>query len=385
MKRSLVLGAIVLILAALVFSWMHRRPDPRRSSEKAAAQVDALMAPWSKGETPGAAVIVIRDGQILLKKGYGMANLEQRRPIDPDTAFLLCSVTKQFTAMAIMILAERGKLRYDDALSSFFPEFPPYAQAVTLRHLLHHTAGFPEYDSLFLESGAIDQFWPRSAKSRSSRFEPTSKDVLRILAQQKELAFAPGERWEYSNSGYVILAQVVEKVTGQTFAQFLQQEIFQPLGMKRSRLYDETRPTIEKRATSYKTGANGRFRDIDYAPQNAVYGEDNIYTTIEDMYAWDQALYTETLVRAATLREAFTPGRLKDGTATRYGFGWGTDRALGREALAHGGAWLGFRTYILRFPAQKFTVVVLSNLSEFQPDTMATEISRIYLEGNRFW
>lgn len=201
---------------------------------------------------------------------------------------------------------------------------------------------------------------------------------MQILAQQKELQFAPGERWEYSNSGYVILAQVVEKVTGQTFAQFLQQEIFQPLGMKRSRLYDETRPTIQKRATSYKGG--GVYREIDYAPQNAVYGEDNIYTTVEDMYSWDQALYTEKLVRAATLKEAFTPGRLNDGTATSYGFGWGLNRTLGLEALEHGGAWLGFRTYIVRFPTRRFTVIVLSNLAQFEPDAIAAEISKIYLD-----
>lgn len=177
----------------------------------------------------------------------------------------------------------------------------------------------------------------------------------------------------------MILAQVVEKVSGQTFAQFLQQEIFQPLGMKGSLLYDETRPTIPKRATSYTLAPNGRYREIDYAPQNAVYGQDNIYSTIEDLYAWDQALATEKLVRAATLEEAFTPGKLNDGTATRYGFGWFVEEVLGREALVHGGSWLGFRTYFLRFPKQRFTVIVLSNLDEIQPDAIATEISKIYL------
>jgi len=318
-----------------------------------------------------------------LKKGYGLANLEKKQPIDPDTAFLLGSVTKQFTAMAIMILAERGKLRYEDTLSGFFPEFPPYAQKITLRNLLQHTAGFPEYDDLFLASGKMDSYWPRSSKSKPSRFEPTSKDVMRILAEQKELQHTPGEKFVYSNSGYVILAQVVERVAGQAFAQFLQQEIFQPLGMKRSRLYDETRPMIQKRATSYK--GTGVYKEIDYAPQNAVYGEDNIYTTVEDMYYWDQALYTNKLVKAATLKEAFTPGKLKDGTATSYGFGWAVNRVIGFKALEHGGAWLGFRTYIVRFPSQRFTVIVLSNLAQFQPDVIAAEISKIYLVDEGFW
>lgn len=372
MRRALVVGALVLALLAIFFV--------RRDQRTPADQVDALLKPWSQGDTPGAAIIVIKEGQVLLKRGYGLANLESRQPIGPDTSFLLCSLTKQFTAMAVMILAERGKLRYEDTLSSFFPEFPPYAQKVTIRHLLQHTAGFPEYDDLFLASGEIDRFWPRSVKSRPSRFEPTSKDVLRRLAEQKELRFVPGEKWEYSNSGYVILAQIVEKVTGQSFAQFLQQEIFQPLGMKRSRLYDETRPTVEKRATSYRLAESGLYRDIDYAPQNAVYGADNIYTTVEDMYSWDQALSTEKLVRAATLEEAFTAGRLNNGKATNYGFGWFLIEALGLEALAHGGSWLGFRTYILRFPDQRFTVIVLSNLDQFRPDVLATEISKIYLD-----
>jgi CubicO group peptidase (beta-lactamase class C family) len=373
MKGAWVVGALGLAVVALALSCSDRQPaDPRD-------RVDALLAPWSKGDAPGAAVLVIKDGQVVVKKGYGLASVEDKQPIEPDTAFLLCSLTKQFTAMAVMILAERGKLRYEDTLSSFFPEFPPYAQSITIRHLLQHTAGFPEYDDLFLASGKIDRFWPRSAKSKPSSFEPTSKDVLRILAEQKELRFAPGEKFEYSNSGYVVLAQVVEKVSGQTFAQFLQQEIFQPLGMKNSRLYDETRPTIPKRATSYKLAANGVYREIDHAPQNAVYGEDNIYTTVEDLYHWDQALYTEKLVRAATLKEAFTPGKLNNGTATRYGFGWFVDEVLGLEALVHGGSWLGFRTYVLRFPDQRFTVVVLSNLAEFQPDAIATGISKIFL------
>lgn len=340
--------------------------------------VDSLFATWNKGDTPGAAVIVIKDGQILLKKGYGLANLENKKPIEPDTAFLLASVTKQFTAMAIMILAEYGKLRYDDSLSQFFPQFPSYSQKITVRHLLYHLAGFPEYDDLFLESGELDKDYPRSANSMRSSFEPTVKDALAILAEVKELHFAPGEKFEYSNSGYVILALIVEKVTGQTFSQFLQQNIFQPLDMRRSLLYDETRPQIQNVATSY-TLEDGDYKDIDYAPQNAIYGEDNIYTTIEDMYKWDQALYTEQLVKAATLKEAFTSGRLNNGQASGYGFGWGVHRFLGLDALAHSGSWLGFRTSIVRIPSQHFTVVVLANLAQIDAADFAAKISKIYL------
>lgn len=313
-----------------------------------------------------------------MKKGYGLANLENKKPIEPDTVFLLASVTKQFTAMAIMILAEYGKLRYSDSLSGFFPQFPPYAQTITIRHLLYHLAGFPEYDDLFLESGKLDKDYPRSAKSVRSDFEPTVKDALAILAEVKELQFAPGEKFEYSNSGYMILALIVEKVIGQTFSEFLQQNIFQPLDMRRSILYDETRPQIQNVATSY-TLEDGVYKDIDYAPQNAIYGEDNIYTTIEDMYKWDQALYTEQLVKAATLQEAFTSGRLNNGKTSGYGFGWAVRRFLGLDALVHGGSWLGFRTSIVRIPSQHFTVVVLANLAQIDAGDFAAKISKIYL------
>jgi CubicO group peptidase (beta-lactamase class C family) len=383
MKRVLS-AALVLAFITLVFAKTDsQQVDSRRGSDRTAAdKVDALLAPWSKGDTPGVAVLVIKDGKVLLKKGYGLASLETKKPIGPDTAFLLGSITKPFTAMAIMILAERKKLHYDDPLSKFFPEFPPYAEKVTIRHLLNHTAGFPEYDDLFVKSGKMDSDWPRSAKSKPSRFEPTSKDALQILSQEKELQFTPGDQYKYSNSGYMILAQIVEKVSGKSFAQFLQQEIFQPLSMKRSRLYDETRPAIKNRATSYKL-AEGVYQEIDYAPQNAVYGEDNIYTTVEDMYYWDQALSRNKLVSAATLKEAFTPGQLNNGETTNYGFGWFVRKTPGQDRLWHLGGWLGFRTAILRLPDLRFTVVVLSNLAQCRPGEIAGGISRIYLDDKK--
>ena len=226
MKRVFVSTVLVLALITLALAQTDiQRVDSRPDSDRTAAdKVDALLAPWSKGDTPGAAVLVIKDGKVLLKKGYGLASLETRKPIDPDTVFLLGSITKPFTAMAIMILAEQKKLRYEDSLSKFLPEFSPYAQKVTIRHLLQHTAGFPEYDDLFVKSGKMDSDWPRSVKSKPSSFEPTSKDALQILAQVKELQFTPGDQYKYSNSGYMILAQIVEKVTGKPFARFLQQE-----------------------------------------------------------------------------------------------------------------------------------------------------------------
>ncbi|MFL5347105.1 MAG: serine hydrolase [Hyalangium sp.] len=385
MKRPISLTVLVLALSVFLSPQAYGAPDSRPPPTNALAEkVDSVMAPWSRGETPGAAIIVIQDGRIVLKKGYGLANLASKKPIEPDTAFLLGSVTKQFTAMAVMMLAERGKLKYDDPLSKFFPEFPPYAQKITVSHLLHHTAGFPEYEDLFLESGKLDKDYPRSAKTPRSSFEPISRDALAILARVKAPRFAPGEQYEYSNSNYVILAQLVEKVSGQSFAQFLRQNIFQPLGMNRTLLYDETRPKVQNVATSY-TLEHGVYRDIDYTPLNAIYGEDNIFTTVEDMSKWDQALYTEKLVKAATLQAAFTPGKLNNGNAIGYGFGWKLKELLGLHAVAHGGAWVGFRTQILRFPDQHFTVVVLGNLHQLGVDDIAARISKLYLADKMTW
>jgi CubicO group peptidase (beta-lactamase class C family) len=374
---------LVIVFLAIVSALPARSQPVRRSDadlKTATEKVDILFAPWSKASTPGAAVVVIKDGKILVKKGYGLANLDSGRAITPDTAFLLASVTKQFTAMAIMMLAERGELHYEDTLSQFFPEFPMYAKQVTIRHLLNHLAGFPEYDDLFVESGKIDKDWPRSSRSKRSSFEPTAKDALAILAQVPQLRFSPGEKFEYSNSGYVILAQIVEKISGKRFSRFLNDEIFKPLRMNRSVLYDETRPEVKNVATSYSL-KGGVYKDIDYTPQNAIYGEDNIYSTVEDLYKWDQALYTEKLVKRSSLRSAFTPGKLNNGTPTAYGFGWRIRDLLGVNEVSHTGSWLGFRNCIIRFPDQHFTVIVLSNLSQFDPARIAVKIAKIYLAG----
>ncbi|HNX30497.1 MAG TPA: serine hydrolase domain-containing protein [Holophaga sp.] len=377
MKKPICL--LVLVFASSLLSFAQTSPiaDDRAAIEK----VDRLFAPWNRPDTPGAAVAVIRDGRILMEKCYGSADLGKGTLIGPDTAFRLGSVTKQFTAMAVMQLAERGKLSYEDPLSKYFPVFPAYARKITLRHLLQHTAGLPEYEALFVAQDKIDWNWPRSVKSEPSAFEPTSKDALEILAQVEEPRFAAGSRYEYSNSGYVILAQIVERVSGQPFARFLRENIFQPLGMDRTCLSDQTRPGIQKLATSYRT-EGGAYKDIDYTPVNAVYGADGIYSTLEDMCRWDQALYTEKLVKRATLEEAFTPGRLNDGSATCSGFGWRVDQALGFGRVSHGGAWLGFRNAIVRFPDQRFTVILLANHGGFNVIDFVTQASRFFLQAN---
>ncbi len=283
--------------------------------------------------------------------------------------------------MAVMILAERGKLSYDDPLRKFFPEFSSDADSITVRHLLNHVGGLPEYEELFVELGKVDREWPRSITTKPSAYEPTAADALRLLAEHGKPRFRPGERYEYSNSGYLILAQVVERVSGQRFAEFLRHEVFDPLGMTESVLYDERTPPIPNRASSYRRSGT-RFREIDYTPFNHIYGEDNVVTTVGDVGKWIVGLDSARLVSRPTLDLAYTPGRTRDGTETRYGFGWVIGRSLGTRVLTHGGSWIGFRTVIRRYPDQGLAVVVLANWAEADPEAVAARIAGVYL-GDR--
>ena len=290
MNRSSRQACSLLLLLAVPFGLR---------GQSLAARIDSVAAPWSTGRTPGIAVLVWRNGVVEFAKGYGLASVENRVPITPDTRFLLGSVSKQFTATAIMILADRGKLSYDDPLSKFFPSFPAYADSITVRHLLNHLGGLPEYEKLFVEKGLVDKNWPRSIKTRPSRFEPTAHDALALLERVPAPDFAPGSRFVYSNSNYVVLAQIVEKVSGQPFRVFVSENIFRPLGMSQSVLYDETRPVIPGRASSYRR-AGVRFEEIDYTPFNTIYGEDNVVTNLNDLGKWIGAVERPALVRPET-------------------------------------------------------------------------------------
>jgi len=313
---------------------------------------------------PGAAVMVIQDGKVVHQKGYGLANLENRTPIGLDTPFELASVSKQFTGMAIMMLVERGKLRYDDPLSKFFPELPPYAKAITVRHLLNHTSGLPDVIN---------------AELHREGYQPASKDLLTLLAQRKEAVFAPGDRFQYNNTGYVLLALIVEKVSGKSFPLFMKENIFQPLGMSNTLVWDETKPVINNRALPYAVqGAS--FKSLPFGSDVYIFGAKGVVTTLQDLYKWDQSLYTEKLVKAATLKEAFTPATLNNGQQDNYGYGWVIAKDHGLNFVTHDGSYLGFKTIIARYPDQRFTVVVLSNSDSLgSTGSLAKRIAKIYL------
>jgi CubicO group peptidase (beta-lactamase class C family) len=260
----------------------------------------------------------------------------------------------------VMLLKEAGALSYEDRLGDFFPDFRPAAHPITLRHLLHHTSGLPDYLNEPLVQDAT---------------HITNRQVMALLAHH-DPKFPPGEQWEYSNSGYTLLATIVERISGQPFHQFMEAQIFGPLGMTNTRVYDESRPPIPGRARSYRSEGK-RHCLVDY--HLLTTGDGGIFSTIEDMARWDQAMYTEQLVKTATLEEAFTSGRLNDGSLCGYGFGWQHGQLRNLKTLYHGGGGCGYLTWILRIPARRFTVIALSNGGKAWLGKISERMAEMYL------
>ena len=364
-----------LPLAALVCASVH--------AQTLNARLDALLNDWKQKNAPGMAALLIRNGRIEYRKVFGFADLEARTPITPDTQFLLASLTKQFTAMAIMVLAERHKLQFDDTLAKFCPEFPGYARTITIRNLLNHTAGLTQYQELLV--GKVDENYFRSSKSPPAAHEFTAAEALQALSRQERLRFTPGEKFEYSDSAYVVLAQIIERVTGERYAEFLKETIFDPLGMHDTLVVDERKQKVPRLALGY-ANRDGRWQDITYTPENSIYGEDGIYSTANDLYKWDQALYTDRLVSRSTLEMAFTPGRANDGKEiltdvfthpSSYGFGWFISSLHGEKLVEHSGGWSGYATHILRVPGRRVTAIVLTNSSNDDVPDIAWEMAEI--------
>jgi CubicO group peptidase (beta-lactamase class C family) len=366
---------IIACLALAVFGCV------RVHAQTLNARLDALLNDWREKNAPGMAALLVRNGRVEYRKVFGFANLEARTPITADTQFLLASLTKQFTAMAIMILAERHKLQFDDTLAKFCPEFPDYARTITIRQLLNHTAGLTQYQELLV--GKVDENYFRSSKSPPAAHEFTAAEALQVLSRLRNLRFTPGEKFEYSDSAYVVLAQIVERLTGRRYAEFLKETIFDPLGMNDTLVVDERKQKVPRLALAYAK-RNGQWQDITYTPENSIYGEDGIYSTINDLYKWDQALYTERLVSRSTLEMAFAPGRTNDGKEivtdvfthrSSYGFGWFISSLHGEKVVEHSGGWSGYATHILRVPGRRVTAIVLTNSSNDDVPDIAWEMA----------
>jgi len=325
--------------------------------------VDSLFSAYSGSAVPGASVVVIADGRVVLRHAYGMADLERRVAATPETDYRLASVSKQFTAMAVMLLARDGKLRYDQPVRDFLPELPAAARPVTVRHLLNHTSGLVDYEDLVPES-------------RTAQLD--DRDVLDLLAAKDSVYFPAGSQYRYSNSGYVLLGLIVARASGGelSFPEFLRTRIFQPLGMNATAAHVEGSDTVPRRAFGYSP-RGGMFVQTDQSVTSATLGDGGIYTNVDDMTRWDQALSggNTALVDAATLELATTPPQLPAGADTQYGFGWFVDRYRGEKRWRHTGETSGFRNAIQRFPGRRLTVIVLTNRSSGEPAAIVERIA----------
>jgi CubicO group peptidase (beta-lactamase class C family) len=332
----------------------------------APAVIDSLMAPYARADRPGASVVVIRDGGVALVKSYGLARVEKGEPVMPESNFRLASLSKQFTATAIMLLVADGKLRYDDVLATVLPlpELPDYARTVTVRQLLNHTSGLPDYEDFVPDS--------QTAQVHDA-------DIPRLIAGAPAPKFAPGTRYDYSNTGYVLLALIVERASGMRFADFLRARIFAPLRMTTTVALEEGRSVVPHRAYGYTVDSAGGVRLTDQSNTSATLGDGGIYSSVSDLVKWDRALEQHTLVSADAQRLAWTPPALAAGRTTQYGFGWFVDRDRGTMRLKHHGESRGFTNTILRYPERRLTVVVLTNRTGGAPWDVAQRIADLYL------
>lgn len=305
------------------------------------------------GNVPGASVIVVRDGRTIFRKAYGLANLEEQTAATPATHYRLASVTKQFTAAAILLLADEGRLTLDDPIRRWLPSLPPYADAITIRHVLTHTSGLLAYEDLIAADATV---------------AVTDAGVLKLVETQSSTYFAPGTSYRYSNTGYAFLALIVEKASGRRFAEFLRDTIFLPLGMTTTVAHEEGISTVMNRAFGYSRDGTS-WRRTDQSLTSAVLGDGGIYASVDDLAAWVNALDRGFAAQASLPRvETGKPGE-------RYGFGWRVSEHEGRRAVWHTGESIGFRNAVVRFPDEHFSVVVLTNRSEGKPYDIAMAIA----------
>ena len=325
---------IVLIIYIILIFFISCS-DQTASQSK---QIDIFVSECFKMGLFNGTVLVASNDQVIYKGAFGFRDLETREPLTTGSAFYLASVSKQFTTMAIMMLKERGILTYDDTLDKFFPAFPDYAKSITIRHLMTHTSAIPDHFSLFEETDGL-----------------TNQQVLNRLVKVKNLAFQPGEKYEYSNGAYVMLSLIVSQVSGQPFPEFMQENIFVPLSMTHTLVYDQSEPLVAGRVTGYDLYEEKN----DYTLFTS--GAGGMYTSVEDLYRWDRALYTDKLVSQQTLKEAYTPYILSDDTSTGYGFGWRIIEDEFGKRVQHSGGLAGFSTYIERHLDQNYTIIFLNS------------------------
>ncbi|MCI0392650.1 MAG: beta-lactamase family protein [Acidobacteria bacterium] len=348
-KRYFILIVSLVMSLALIAFVVLSSPGPAQSPEmqnkNVAVAINEVLEKTFKPNEPGAAVIVVKDGKVVLRKGYGLANVELGVPIEPDMVFRIGSVTKQFTAVSILMLMEQGKLSLTDEITRFLPDYPTQGHKITIEHLLIHTSGIKSYTSL-------PEWRPQWRK------DVTLKEMIDVF-KDKPMEFTPGERWNYNNSAYVLLGAIIEKSSGQSYADFVEKNIFAPLGMKRS-FYDNTSRIIPRRASGYTKGKDG-YLNCDYLSMTWPHAAGALVSTVDDLALWDAALYTGKVVKQDSLKRAWAPYPIKDGRSTKYGYGWAISSVEGHRSIEHGGGINGFTCTSVRLPDDRVYVAVLTN------------------------
>ena len=362
------------------------------SQDQIAPSLDAIFSPLANASSPGLAVLVRKDGRTVFERGYGARELRSFDKIDSQTNFRLASCSKQFTAMSIMLLVHDGKLRYDDKLTDVFPDFPAYGKTVTIRNLLNHTSGLPDYEDLMTAA---------EKRKDAAVWTPTRQiqdaEVLDLLKREAAGKFAPGTHWSYSNSGYVVLGLVVAKISGKPFREFLRERIFTPLKMSQTVAYQRGANEVAHRAYGHSKEGHV-WKETDQSPTSATLGDGGIYSSLTDLAEWDEALAQHTLLSETEMQPALTPAKLTTGaqakwpansdrpggTPASYGFGWFLDPYRNHDRMWHYGDTIGFHTYIARFPADHLTIIVLTNSTDLDPESLALRVADFYIAGARW-
>jgi CubicO group peptidase (beta-lactamase class C family) len=380
---------LTLIFLAVAFFALAIESRAQTPSSSLDSQADVIFSSITQENAPGLAVLVRKDGRTLFEKGYGVRDLRTHAKINRYANFRLASFTKQFTAMAAMMLVHDGKLRYDQTLTEIFPGFPPYGKNITARDLLNHTGGLPDYEDLMdAQEKLKGPIW-------SAEHQIQDDEVLALLEKETKGKFAPGTSWSYSNSGYVVLGLVVAQASGQSYGDFLHARIFAPLHMDHTLAYQKGKNEVVNRAFGH-TKEGDALKETDQSSTSATLGDGGLYSNVEDLAEWDDALRNHTLLSAEEMQPALIPAKLANGKPTlwpiapnddnlhpgkpvSYGFGWFLDPYWGVPRMWHTGSTMGFRTIIERFTTNNLTMIILCNRTDLNPEALAGKTADLYL------
>ena len=358
----------ILSLSVIVFAAALAVARKEKKDEALERSVDQIFAAYDNPGSPGCALGVIRDGDFVYRKGYGTASLELGVALTPESVFYMGSVSKQFTAASVVLAAEQGFLSLDDDIRKYVPEIPSYGKPITLRKMLHHTSGFRDILSLLFLAGR-----------NSEDIHPTS-ELLDLLSRQKALNFTPGDEFLYSNTNYFLMSVVIRRATGKPLSRFAEENIFKPLRMTHTSFYDDRTVVLPGRVAAYAPRPGGGFR-VDWSTNYDMVGGGGLMSSVDDLLLWDGNFYDNKLGKGTLLKEMQTPGGLNNGKQIEYALGLFISKYRGLPIVAHDGANFGYRTTLVRFPEQRFSVICLCNLGTSNPLRLSYEVADLYLGG----